>query len=139
MNTRRRTDVISLLARLAERAGIELDEATAAALAYSIQRFPEAWRALATAVAYARAMLNLFMRLFVEGKPVRREWLLRIKRFASKYNERVARTPNLILDEMIAGVRAWTVGAPERAEELVVAAYDVRGRLKESFKLKIEG
>jgi hypothetical protein len=84
-------------------------------------------------------MLNFFQKLRRECRPLRREWLRRIKRFASTYSEDVAAKPNLYLSNAIAGVKAWSVFTIDYATELIVDVLDERGRKKESFKLMIEG
>jgi hypothetical protein len=62
----------------------------AAAIAYSAQRSPDFWNSLLIYTRYCAAMKEFFERLHREGQPVRREWLKRIKAFASKYDDNVA-------------------------------------------------
>jgi hypothetical protein len=110
-----------------------------AVIAYSAQRNPDFWRNIAIDIVYSRAMLNFFQKLRRECKPIRREWLRRIKSFASRYNDDVAAKPVLYLSSAIAGVKAWSVFTIDYAKELIVDVLDERGRKKESFKLMIEG
>jgi hypothetical protein len=111
----------------------------AAAIAYSVRRSPDFWRNIAIDIVYSRAMLNFFQKLRRECKPIRREWLRRIKSFASRYNDDVAAKPSLYLHSVLAGVKAWSVYVPEYATEVIVDILDERGRRVESFKLMIEG
>jgi hypothetical protein len=117
----------------------QLGDPLAAAIAFSIQRSPDFWRNIAIDIVYSCAMLNFFQKLRHECKPIRREWLRRIKSFASRYSEDVAAKPSLYLSNAIAGVKAWSVFTIDYATELIVDVLDERGRKKESFKLMIEG
>ena len=117
----------------------QLGDPVAAAIALSAHRSPDFWKSLLIDVAYHRAMLNFFKRLHEEGKPVKREWLRRIKAFVSKYSEDVAAKPSLYLRNMIIGVKAWSVFTLDYATELIVDVYDTYGRHIERFKLMIEG
>jgi hypothetical protein len=117
----------------------QLGDPLAAAIAFSQRRAPDFWKSLLIDIAYSKAMLNFFKRLHEEGKPLRREWLLRIKSFASKFNDNVAARPSLYLLNVEAGVKAWSVEIPEYARELIVDVLDRRGRKVERFKLMIEG
>jgi hypothetical protein len=110
-----------------------------AAIAFSAKMSPDFWRNIAIDIVYSRAMLNFFQKLRRECKPIRREWLRRIKSFASRYNDDVAAKPSLYLSSAIAGVKAWSVFTVDYAKELIVDVLDERGRKKESFKLMIEG
>jgi hypothetical protein len=117
----------------------QLGDPVAAAIALSVRRFPDAWKALAIDVVYHRAMLSFLKKLHSEGKPVKREWLRRIKNFVSKYSEDVAAKPSLYLRNMIVGVEVWSVLTIDYATELIVDVYDTYGRHIERFKLMIEG
>jgi hypothetical protein len=111
----------------------------AAAIAFSVRRSPDFWRNIAIDIVYSRAMLNFFQKLRRECRPIRREWLRRIKSFASRYNDDVAAKPTLYLSNAIAGVKAWSVFTVDYAKELIVDVLDERGRKVERFKLMIEG
>jgi hypothetical protein len=111
----------------------------AAAIAFSQRRAPDFWKSLLTDIVYSRAMLGFFKRLKAENKPIRREWLLRIKSFVSKFNDNVAARPSLYLMNAEAGVKAWSVEIPECARELIVDVLDRRGCKVERFRLPIEG
>jgi hypothetical protein len=117
----------------------QLGDPVAAAIALSARRFPDFWKSLLIDVAYHRAMLNFFKRLHKEGKPIKREWLRRIKAFVSKYSEDVAAKPTLYLRNMIVGVKAWSVFTLDYATELIVDVYDEHGCKVERFRLPIEG
>jgi hypothetical protein len=109
----------------------------AAAIAFSAQRSPEFWSSLLVYTRYCAAMLNFFRRLKAEGKPLKREWLLRIKRFAAKFDDNVAARPSLYLLNMFAGVKAWSVYVPEYADEVIIDVYDENRRCVESFRLPV--
>jgi hypothetical protein len=111
----------------------------AAAIAFSARRSPEFWNSLITYVKYCVAMKEFFERLRAEGKPLRREWLRRIKAFAARFDDNVAAKPSLYLHSVLAGIKAWSVYVPEYATEVIVDILDERGRRVESFKLMIEG
>jgi hypothetical protein len=117
----------------------QLGDPLAAAIAFSARRSPDFWRNIAIDIVYSRAMLDFFQKLRTECKPIRREWLRRIKSFASRYNDDVAAKPSLYLSSAIAGVKAWSVFTVDYAKELIVDVLDEKGRRKESFKLMIEG
>jgi hypothetical protein len=110
---------------------------TAAAIAYSAQRSPEFWNSLILYTRYCMAMRNLFEKLRAEGKPLRREWLVRIKCFAAKFDENVATEPSLYLFNAIAGVKVWSVYIPEYTSEIIVDILDERGRRAERLKLPV--
>jgi hypothetical protein len=82
-------------------------------------------------------MRGFFERLRAEGRPLKREWLLRIKRFAAKFDDNVAAKPSLYLHSVLAGVKAWSVYVPECATEVVVDILDERGRKVERFRLPV--
>ena len=109
----------------------------AAAIAYSARLSPEFWNSLLVYTRYCAAMLNFFRRLKAEGKPLKREWLLRIKRFAAKFDDNVAARPSLYLLSTFAGVKAWSVYAPEHADEVIIDILDERGRKVERFRLPV--
>ena len=109
----------------------------AAAIAYSAQRSPEFWNALLTYTKYCIAMRRFFERLHEENKPVRREWLKRIKAFASKYDDNVAARPSLYLNSAIAGIKVWSVYVPEYTSEIVVDILDEHGRRVGRFRLSV--
>jgi len=109
----------------------------AAAIAFSARRSPDFWSSLLIYTRYCAAMLNFFRRLKAEGKPLKREWLLRIKRFAAKFDDNVRWKPSLYLHNMLAGIKAWSVYAPEYATEVLVDVYDERGRKVERFRLPL--
>ena len=109
----------------------------AAAIAYSARRSPEFWSALATYTRYCAAMKEFFIRLHKENRPIRREWLIRIKRFASKFDDNVVARPSLYLLNTFAGVRAWSVEIPEYARELVIDILDEKGRRAERLRLPV--
>jgi len=111
----------------------------AAAIAFSTRRSPEFWNAFLTYTKYCLAMRRLFERLKAEGKPLKREWLIRIKAFASKYDDNVAARPTLYLLSAIAGIKVWSVYVPEYATEIIIDVLDERGRKTERFRLPIEG
>ena len=115
----------------------QLGDPVTAAIALSARRFPDAWKALAIDVAYHRAMLSFFKKLHSESKPIKREWLRRIKAFVSKYSEDVAAKPTLYLRNMIVGVKAWSVFTLDYATELIVDVYDTYGRHIERFRLPV--
>ena len=109
----------------------------AAAIALSYKQSPEFWNSLYVDTVYSKAMLEFFKKLKERGLPLRREWLLRIKRFAAKYNETVAAKPCLVLFNTFAGVKAWTVEVPEYATRLIVDVLDENGRKRERFELPV--
>jgi hypothetical protein len=109
----------------------------AAAVAFSAQRSPEFWSSLLTYTKYCMAMKEFFIRLHKENRPIKREWLIRIKRFASKYDDNVAAERSLYLYNMFAGIRVWSVYVPEYARELIVDLFDERGRRVERLRLPV--
>jgi hypothetical protein len=111
----------------------------AAAIAYSAQRSPDFWNSLLVYTKYCAAMRRLFERLRAEGKPLKREWLLRIKRFAAKFDDNVAAKPSLYLRNVFAGIEAWSIYIPERTKEINVYILDERGRRVERFSLPVVG
>ena len=109
----------------------------AATIAYSAKRSPEFWNSLLAYTRYCAAMLNFFRKLHREGKPLKREWLLKIKSVAGKFDDNVRERPSLYLLNMLAGVKAWSVYAPEYATEVIVDVYDEHRRRVERFKLPV--
>jgi len=109
----------------------------AAAVAYSARQSPEFWNSLFVYTRYCAAMRGFFERLRAEGRPLKRKWLLRIKRFAAKFDDNVAARPSLYLLSTFAGVKAWSVYAPEHADEVIIDILDERGRKVERFRLPV--
>jgi hypothetical protein len=108
----------------------------AAVIAYSAERSPSFWKMLLIDTMYSRAMLLFFKRLAREGRAVKREWLQRIKAFASRYNDNVAAKRTLYLCNFIAGIKAWSIEIPEYTRELIVDIYE-RGRRAETLRLPV--
>jgi hypothetical protein len=123
------------LAKLA----LQYGDLAAAAIAFSAQRSPEFWNAFLIYTKYCVVMKEFFIRLHRENRPLKREWLIRIKRFAAKFDDNVAARPTLYLNNAIAGIKVWSVYVPEYATEVIVDILDERGRRVESFRLMIEG
>jgi hypothetical protein len=109
----------------------------AAAIAFSARRSPEFWDSLLVYTRYCAAMLNFFRKLHRENRPLKRDWLIRIKRFAAKFDDNVAARPSLYLLNMLAGVKAWSVYVPEYADEVIIDVYDENRRRVESFRLPV--
>ena len=109
----------------------------AAAVAYSAQRSSDFWNSLFTYVRYCAAMKEFFLKHKRENRSVKREWLKRIKAFASKFDDNVAARPSLYLFSALAGIKVWSVYVPEYARELIVDILDERRRKVERFKLPV--
>jgi hypothetical protein len=117
----------------------QYNDFAAVAIAFSAKMSPDFWNSLLTYVRYCVAMRRFFERLRAEGKPLKREWLRRIKAFAARFDDNARERPTLYLLSTIAGVKAWSVFTVDYAKELIVDVLDEKGRRKESFKLMIEG
>jgi len=109
----------------------------AAAVAYSARQSPDFWNSLLVYTRYCAVMRKFFERLHKENRPLKRAWLLRIKRFAAKFDDNVAARPSLYLLNTLAGVKAWSVYAADYATELIVDVLDERGRRVERFRLPV--
>ena len=109
----------------------------AAAIAYSAKMSPDFWNSLLTYTRYCAAMKEFFERLHEENKPVRREWLKRIKAFASKFDDNVAARPSLYLLNAIAGIKVWSVYVPEYANEIIIGVLSERRWWVEAFRLPV--
>ena len=109
----------------------------AAAVAYSARQSPEFWNSLFVYTRYCAAMRGFFERLRAEGKPLKREWLKRIKAFAARFDDNVAAKPSLYLHSVLAGIKAWSVYVPEYTSEIVVDILDEKGRRVERFRLPV--
>ena len=109
----------------------------AAVIACSVRRSPDFWDSLLVYARYCVAMKKFFERLHREGRPLRREWLKRIKAFASKYDDNVAARPTLYLLNAIAGIKVWSVYVPEYANEIIIDVLSERRRWVEAFRLPV--
>jgi hypothetical protein len=109
----------------------------AAAIAFSAQRSPEFWNSLLAYVRYCAVMKDFFTRLRRENRPLKREWLIRIKAFAAKFDDDVRVKPSLYLRSVYAGIEAWSVYIPEYTGEIIVDILDERGRRVERFRLPV--
>jgi hypothetical protein len=121
------------LAKLA----LQYGDVAAAAIAYSAKLSPEFWNSLLTYTRYCAAMLSFFRKLHRENRPLKRDWLIRIKAFAAKFDDNVAARPTLYLLNAIAGIKVWSVCVPEYANEIIIDVYDERGRRVERFRLPV--
>jgi len=92
----------------------------AAAIAYSAQRSPDFWDNLIRYTRYCLAMKEFLARLHREGRPLKREWLLKMKRTAAKFDDNVAAKPSLYLLNAIVGIKVWSIEIPEFTKEVIV-------------------
>jgi len=108
----------------------------AAVIAYSADLDKEWWEGLAEYVAFCEEVRKYFERLHQEGRPIKRDVLLRIREVAMRYDENVQNNKFLVLLSALAGIKADTLVLPEYAS--AVRVYIQKGKWWEkTFELPI--
>jgi len=96
----------------------------AAVIDFSADLDKEWWEDLAEYVAFCEEVRKYFEQLKKEGRPIKRDVLLKIKEIAMRYDENVRRSKFLILSSALAGIKADTLVLPEYASAVRVYKYE---------------
>jgi len=108
----------------------------AALIDFSANIDKEWWKNLEEYVAFCEEVRKYFERLHEEGRPIKRDVLLRIREVAMRYDENVRNNKFLVLLSSLAGIKVDVAVLPEYAKSVRVYRND-GGWWKKIFELPI--
>uniref|UniRef100_A0A7J3X5U9 Uncharacterized protein n=1 Tax=Thermofilum pendens TaxID=2269 RepID=A0A7J3X5U9_THEPE len=106
--------------RVIEHGGSYPESFVAAAISLSYERSPEFWDNLYAHLRYSKAVRRFLEYLLETQRPLKRSWLLRIRRNMERLDENVREDPCLIAYSGAVGIWARTIELPQYARELRV-------------------